>query len=145
MGIAFNFGFAGLDIIMSHKVVNNTYIVKNSQFQSMSQPIINNMIVTFTNGICSTNSRIWIENCTFQYNNIRIAVITVRLSHYNMSVTFSNCQFDMNDVEALISVEMFDYYDVCEIELNVSYYSQSITNLRNLTMQEVCSSWQTKN
>ena len=128
----FKFGFTGLNI-MSHKVVNNTYIVKNSQFQSMGQPIINIMIVTFTNGICSANSRIWIENCTFQHNNIRIAVITVRLSHYNVSVTFSNCQFYMNDVEALISVEMFDYYDVCEIELNVFDYSQSITNLTNLT------------
>ena len=124
----FKFGFdAGLNIIMSHKVVNNTYIVKNSQFQSMGQRII-----IVRNRICSTNSRIWIVNCTFQHNNIYIAVITVRLSHYNMSVTFSNCQFYMNNVEALILVEMLNY-DVCEILLNVSYYSQSITNLTKLT------------
>ena len=130
----FKFGFTGLNIIMSHKVVNKTIIVKNSQFQGMGQRIIN--IITITNEVCSTNSRIWIENCTFQHNNIRIATIRVSLSHYNMSVTFSNCQFYMNDVKALISVDMIDYYNygyVCEILSNVSYYSHSITNLTNLT------------
>ena len=117
----------GISIKWSHKVINKTFIIRNSQFQRMDQGI-----VSIGSGRCGTNNRIWIENCTFENNFYD--VIIIRLSHYNMTLTLSNCQFYKNVAPSLIAVKVSNY-DQCEIPLDVSCFSQSNVSITNIMFE----------
>ena len=101
-------------IHLPDKAINNmTFIISNSQFLFIQQPIIS---ITYI-GTYATNTQIWIVNCTFEensYTSIKLhgiwfnPMININLLQYNMTIRLINCNFSNNLVLELIIIEVVD-------------------------------------
>lgn len=123
---------SGINAVFPHQSINNiTYIISNSQFQNMGQ-----VIIYIESELCAADNTVWIDNCTFEYNDIihfnkylPQSLIHVALSHYNATLTILNCRFFRNQAINIISVELFNH-NQCKIPLDASLIDSSNVTIR---------------
>ena len=101
-------------IHLPDKAINNmTFIISNSKFVLMQQPIISIIYI----GTYATNTQIWIVNCTFAENSYTSTkrhgiwfspMININLLQYNMTIRLINCDFLNNVILELILIDVVD-------------------------------------